>query len=138
MPDVKRYMNTTNGWQQTSSAVKAHATELEHLGTFCAKLDVHLDQALALNNEQSAFAAGKQEATTKLIEVLRNGNLIADVLRTALREHYGVSSEKLVEFGIKPFRGRARKTSLQPPDKPEPEPDPIEVLSPASSPDTVK
>ena len=135
MASVKRYMNITNGWEHTSSGVKANASELEDLGTFCAKLDVHLDQARSLYSEQSTFRASKQEATKKLMDVLRAGNLIADVVRTAIREHYGVDSEKLIEFGIEPFRGRKRKAA---PTPTEPEPDPTESLSPASTPDTVK
>ena len=71
------------------------------------------------------------------MDVLRTGNLVADLLRTAIREHYGISSEKLIEFGIEPFRGKKRKTEPAP-TEPEPAPEPAESLSPASTPDTVK
>lgn len=133
MASVKRYMNITNGWEQTSSAVKAHASELEDLGTFCAKLDVHLDQARALYSEQGAHRASKQEATKRLMGVLRAGNAVADLVRTGIREHYGADSEKLVEFGIQPFRGKKRQVTATP-TEPEPEPEPTESLSPASTP----
>ena len=138
MASVKRFMNTTNGWAHISAAVEANGAELEHLAAPRAKLDGFRNQAEELYTEQSALTAGKQEATKQLQEVLRAGNALVDFLRTGVREHYGASSEKLVEFGIQPFRGRTRKTSLQPPDKPEPEPDPIEIVSPASTPDTVQ
>jgi hypothetical protein len=32
-----------------------------------------------------------------------------------LREHYGIRSEKLAEFGMQPFRGRTRKAAPEPP-----------------------
>jgi hypothetical protein len=137
MASVKRYMNTTNGWAQVSTAVEANATELEHLQPSRSKLDGFRNQAEELYSEQSALTASKQEATKQLQEVLRAGNALVDLLRTGVREHYGPSSEKLVEFGIKPFRGRNRKVDLQP-EKPEPDPDPIETVGPASSPDTVQ
>ncbi len=72
-----------------------------------------------------------------LMEALRAGNVIADLVRTGIREHYGAGSEKLVEFGIEPFRSRKRKPAPAP-TKPEPEPEPVESLSPTSTPDTVK
>jgi hypothetical protein len=37
------------------------------------------------------------------------GGRVATVLRQSLKAHYGVRSEKLAEFGVKPFRGRTRK-----------------------------
>ncbi len=139
MPSVKRYMNITNGWEQTSAAVKAHESELEDLGTFCARLDVHLGQARSLYNEQGAYRASKQETTKRLMEVLRSGNVIADLVRTGIREHYGADSEMLIEFGIEPFRGKKRTTAPAPTTpEPEPEAELVEALRPASTPDTVK
>lgn len=134
MASVKLYMNTTNGWAHTSAAVEANASELAHLEPSRVKLDGFRGQAEALYKEQSAFTAGKQETTKQLQEVLRAGNVLVDLLRTGVREHYGAASEKLVEFGVQPFRGRVRKVSPPPPEKPKP----AETQSPASSPDTVE
>ena len=39
---------------------------------------------------------------------------LATVLRVAIKEHYGPDSEKLVEFGIQPFRGVTRKPRTPP------------------------
>lgn len=39
---------------------------------------------------------------------------MATVLRVAIKEHYGPDSEKLVEFGIQPFRGVTRKPKTPP------------------------
>ncbi len=142
MSSVKLYMNTTNGWAHTSAAVEANAADVPHLEPSRVKLDGLRDRAEVLYSEQSAFAASKQETTRQLLEVLRAGNALVDLLRTGVREHYGPSSEKLVEFGIKPFRGRNRKVNAPLPEEPEPEPEPgpesTELLSPASTPDTVK
>jgi hypothetical protein len=41
-----------------------------------------------------------------------------------VKQHYGIRSEKLAEFGVKPFRGRKRA------EKPEPTPTPTPVPSP--------
>ena len=136
MSTVKRYMNTANGWGQVSTAVKAHAAELEHLVVLCPKLDGLIDRALTLNNEQSALMARKQETTKELLEVVRAGNALVDLLRTGAREHFGGSNEKLVEFGVRPFRGRSRANRPDPTEPPNPQP--AEVLSPASDPYAAK
>jgi hypothetical protein len=36
---------------------------------------------------------------------------MATVLRFSLKQFYGPTSEKLVEFGIQPFRGRKRRNA---------------------------
>ena len=115
--------------------MKANAADLPHLEASRVKLDTFRERAEALYSEQSTFTAGKQEATKKLQEVLRAGNVLVDLLRTAAREHYGASSEKLVEFGVQPFRGRPRKAGPPPTEKPEPEPkpEPVETQSPADN-----
>ena len=42
---------------------------------------------------------------------------MASLLRVGLRQHFGSTSEKLVAFGIKPFRGRKRsRTTASPAD----------------------
>jgi hypothetical protein len=39
------------------------------------------------------------------------------MLRQGVKQHYGIRSEKLAEFGLQPFRGRKTKTEPEP--KPE-------------------
>jgi len=38
---------------------------------------------------------------------------LGNALRAMIKEHYGVRSEKLAEFGIQPFRGRPRKAKVE-------------------------
>jgi len=61
--------------------------------------------------ERDFHEARKQEATHRINEVLAEGRIVATVLQAVLKQHFGASSEELVAFGIKPFRGlkRARK-----------------------------
>jgi hypothetical protein len=58
------------------------------------------------------------------------------VLRVALREHYGISSEKLAEFGVRPFRGRNRKVAPIVVPPPEVKPAALPAAAPAESPDS--
>jgi hypothetical protein len=54
------------------------------------------------------------------------------VLRATVKQHYGIRNEKLIQFGIQPFRGRKAKAT--PPDgSPEPTPNPAPQPSPSPS-----
>jgi hypothetical protein len=57
-------------------------------------------------------------------------------MRTGAVEHFGAESDKLVEWGVKPFRGRARKATTKPPENPETKA--ADSSSPAPSPETSK
>jgi hypothetical protein len=123
MASPRRYLNLLNGWEQAATAVAANAAELPHLETPRAKLLALLEQARSLTAQQSVHTANKQEATKQLQRVIREGQVLVDFLRTGAREHFGISNEKLVEFGVQPFRGRARasKPAVTPaPEQPSP------------------
>jgi hypothetical protein len=97
-------------------AVRANSADLPHLEMPLARLEALLAQGVDLTKEQAVFQASKQEATQQLQTVLTEGTRLATLLRSALKQHYGPTSEKLAEFGLKPFRGlKARQA---------PEPDP--------------
>jgi hypothetical protein len=121
MSEPKRYLNRLNGWEQVGGAAAANVAELPHLEAPVAKLNGLLAEARSLSAQQGTLAASKQEVTKKLRQVIRQGDALVDFLRTGAREHFGPSSEKLVEFGVQPFRSRARTASRKPPATPVPE-----------------
>jgi len=110
-------------WQNLVTAVEANSTDLAHLEFSNQKLSGTLDRVVDITKQQSALTAGKQEMTRQLREALTEGNRLATVLRLAIKEHYGIRSEKLAEFGMQPFRGRPRKAKPEAPPTPEPTPD---------------
>jgi hypothetical protein len=63
-------------------------------------------QAVDLKKQQAAQRAAKQAASQQLQEMLTEGVRLANLLRQAVKQHYGIRSEKLAEFGLQPFRGR--------------------------------
>ena len=94
--------------------MRANSADLPHLEISIARLEALLAQGLDLTKEQAIFQAGKQEKTQQLQTVLTEGTRLATVLRSALKAHYGPSSEKLAEFGLKPFRGRKARQAPEP------------------------
>jgi hypothetical protein len=136
MAQPRRYLNRLNDWEQVDAAVAANAAELPHLEVPRAKLKGLLEQARSLTVQQSTLTASKQATSKELRKVIRQGEALVDFLRTGVREHFGTTSEKLVEFGVQPFRGRPRATVSQPPETPKPQTP--EAPSSTPTPDTTK
>ena len=131
MARVRRYMNRIHGWELTGTAVNANADEVPQLVPALPRLQELTVQARNLWSQQAALNASKQEINRMLRQVLRDGDAVTDFIRTGARAHYGAGSEKLVEFGVQPFRGRNAKSE---PEAPTPEaPAPATLTS-----DTVK
>lgn len=105
------YAGKLGAWQRLLEPLAANAADLVHLEGSRIKLAGLLSQAVAINKQQAAHRAAKQEQTVQLKALIVEGERLANVLRAALKEHYGIRSEKLTEFAIQPFRGRPRKGS---------------------------
>ncbi len=120
MAKIPEYLNTLNGWAQALAALASHAAELPYLAEPGSRLENLLRQANSLSAEFSALTATKQDVGQKLQQALREGDALAAFLRKGARERFGTRSEKLVQFGLKPFRGRPRPVA-PPPEEPDPE-----------------
>ena len=101
--------------QRLLAVLQVNQAELPHLETQRAELDALVGQAGDIFQSQAALAASKQEASQKLASLLTDSLRLATVLRFELKHFYGPTSEKLVEFGIQPFRGRKRQNTQSPP-----------------------
>lgn len=108
------YQGKRGFWQRLSTALLANS-ELGHLEVQRANLMALYDQALEITKEQGALTASKQDLSKRLQVVMEEGERLATVLRLAVKAHYGIRSEKLAEFGLQPFRGKARKQKPLPP-----------------------
>ena len=105
-----------------SAALAANSTELEHLEGMRQRLENLVDEAEEIAQQQAALTASKQAATKRFQELLGEGVRSATGLERMLLEFYGPGSEKLVEFGIQPLRGRRRvRTTPEEPEEPQPE-----------------
>jgi hypothetical protein len=71
----------------------------------------------SLSGEQAILTSRKQVVTAQIQEFFRQGQTLLDYIQTGVRQHYGLSNEKLVEFGIQPLRTKAR-LKLEPPPPP--------------------
>jgi len=113
----------------------ANASEIPHLDGVLGRLAQILTEAVGVAQQQASLTAGKQELSKRLATLLLEGERVAAAIEKLLKEHYGLRSEKLAQFGLQPFRGLVRKAqppSPQPPETPDGQPTSA-AASPAES-----
>ncbi|HVR97910.1 MAG TPA: hypothetical protein VMW27_14930 [Thermoanaerobaculia bacterium] len=101
-------------WEQITARLEAHAEDLPHLEKQRGMLQGLLAEFRSLTNQQDQFKSQKQQVSKRLQEVVEEGQKLSTFLRAGIRQHYGNRSEKLVEFGVQPFRGRQRELKAKP------------------------
>lgn len=101
-----------------SKALVANSDEVPHLTLPVGKLETLLGQAKDLTAQQASLTASKQEVSKRLAEVMREIRFLSTFLDVGIREHFGNRSEKLVEFGLQPFRSQPRIRLVGPDGKP--------------------
>lgn len=99
--------------------LNSNREELQHIEPSRARFEAAIGQIEEAADQQAFHAANKQESSQRLQSSLVEAERLATILQLAVKQHYGIRSEKLADFGLKPFRGRPRKTT---PTTPEPEP----------------
>lgn len=110
MPRETKYAGIAGELQRLLGALEANREELPQLEPFRLKLVGIFTQVLEVFQQQAALKASKQESSKRLRQLLGEGQRVATVARVAIKEHYGVREEKVVEFGLQPFRGRKTPT----------------------------
>ena len=115
MPN-ESYAKTLSRLSFKSKAVEANLEEVPQLRAPWSRLTWLLSRASELTAQQAALTAAKQEVSKELAEVVMEGRRIMTFLDTGLRLHYGSRSEKLTEFGQRPFRGLPARVRLVGPD----------------------
>jgi hypothetical protein len=108
-------------WRKVSGSTAANASDLPQTAIPLAALNKVLAEVDRIVVDQGAFQASKQQSSQRLKTLLAQGNQLTDVLKTLIKQHYGSGSDKLVEFGIQPFRTRPKPTVVPPPVTTPPE-----------------
>jgi len=101
-----------------SKALAANSVELPQLEISRGKLDGLLGEVKDLTAQQASLTASKQEVSKRLAELMRDGEILRGFLDAGVKEHYGNRSEKLVEFGLQPFRPQPRIRLVGPDGEP--------------------
>jgi hypothetical protein len=106
-------------WQHLSGSLAANLADLTHVEGAVRRFGDVTTRTQAILTQQTALAAAKQATSKELRDLVIEGQRLATMLRQALKQQYGIRSEKLAEFGVQPFRGRpSKKKPLPPPEEP--------------------
>ena len=103
-----KYGVTINSWERLLVRLDANIDDFPYLAAPRAELAAKLLLVREVSAEQATLTAAKQDATKRLQTLLVEGRKLATFLRNGVRQRYGDGAEKLVEFDLKPFRGRTR------------------------------
>ncbi|MEA2602060.1 MAG: hypothetical protein QOF89_3052 [Acidobacteriota bacterium] len=125
---------TLSGWRQLGTSIVTNSGDLPHLETHRTQLGEILGRAENLSSQQATLTASKQDVSKQLQDVMDEGRKLATFLRAGVKQHYGNRAEKLVEFGLRPFRSRRRLTDAQPPTTEKPTPPPTTGVSAPGNP----
>ena len=107
------------GLQKFRTALAANSGLLPHLEGSRTQYEGMVTAAHELASRQAALTAEKQEVSKQLRETVVEAERLGTVLRLAVKQHFGIRSEKLAEFDLRPFRGRKRSEPLvTPPAEP--------------------
>jgi DNA-binding protein H-NS len=130
MAKPDRSANDLKKWEQTTTSIAANAPELPQTDIPRAALEKLTEELRKLVVQQKLFQANKQQTSKRIAEIHAEGNRLATILRGLVKQHFGIRNEKLVELGVKPFRGRARKAAPAEPPPPTTGPTPAVPTTP--------
>lgn len=106
-------------WQGLVVQVVANYPDLANLEPWRVQLGAQIDKASDISKQQATLTASKQDLSKQLRVVITEGDRLATLMRSAIKQHYGIRTEKVAEFGVKPFRGKPRKSKVPVPEIPE-------------------
>jgi hypothetical protein len=123
------YSGILGDWQRLGGSLASNTADLTHVQGVVQRFGELSTRAQEIVKQQAAQVATKQATSKELRTVVVEGQRLASLLRQAVKQQYGIRSEKLAEFGLQPFRGRPRR---EPPVVQEPEPAPAPTASTAT------
>jgi hypothetical protein len=108
MPQETTYSGFLGEAKRLIQSLLANAAELPHLELSRIRLEELLGRIEEVLKEQAALTASKQETSKQVKDLLISAQRLFTLLNQGVKQHYGIRSEKLAEFGLQPFRGRSR------------------------------
>jgi hypothetical protein len=103
--------------QEMENLLKKLDTYAEELPQFAVprvKLRNLLTEIVTLADEQATYRYNKHQTSKRLTAAQDEGRKLLNFFWVGLKEHYGTRNERLVEFGLQPFRGRTRPKNEEP------------------------
>lgn len=101
-----------------NKALAANSEELPYLESHRARLDAINTELKDLTAQQASLTAGKQEVSKRIADLVQAARKLLTFVDVGVKQHYGNRAEKLVEFGVQPFRSQPRIRLIGPDGQP--------------------
>jgi hypothetical protein len=99
-------------WEKLRAAYKANAPALSGFEPLLQELETVETEVRTLGIEQDVQQAAVQQTAKEIEGRIARGTVLATRLRSAAKAVYGTRTEKMLEFGIRPFRKRVRAPKI--------------------------
>jgi hypothetical protein len=114
----QRYALTHQKAGLRSAALAANIEDFPELKPKVDRLAELLALLRELTAEQARLTAARQEVSKQIAELTDETQKLMTLLDVAVKAHYGRRSEKLVEYGLQPFRSKPRTRRVEPDGQP--------------------
>jgi hypothetical protein len=99
--------------QKLRDSLSANQANLPYLEGSMSQFGALVTKAHELTTRQDALTGEKQDISKQFADTLIEAERLGTVLRLAVKQHFGIRSEKLAEFSLQPFRGRKKPDDAQ-------------------------
>jgi len=120
-------------WEALLASIAANAAELPQLEAARTDLQRKMAEIQALQAQQGQHQAAKQDATKQIATAMKEARQLATFLGSGVKQRFGKESEKLIAFGLQPFRSKRRGPAEAPAPTPQ---DPAPPAGSVSGPKT--
>lgn len=101
-----------------NTALTANSAELPMLELPRVRLEAMNAELKDLTAQQASLTAGKQEVSKRIADLVQAARKLLTFVDVVVKQHYGNRAEKLVEFGVQPFRSQPRIRLVGPDGQP--------------------
>ena len=121
MASINSFADIMLDWEGLIAAVKERAELEKAVDSEMRALEKDLTEARKLKARQEVHAAGRQELTQQIKELVAHGKAVAISIRAVAKGKIGYRNEGLVLFNVAPVRSRPRRPAVIVPPEVEPE-----------------
>ncbi len=114
----QKYSTVLQKLELRSKALAKNIEETPQLEVPLARLDGFLASLWELTTEQARLTAARQEVSQQIADLIDKAQKLMTVVDLGVKDHYGNRSEKLVEYGLQPFRRKPSIRRVGPDGKP--------------------
>jgi hypothetical protein len=95
-----------------NAALTANAQELPNIAPLHQELITVVTELQDLGILQDAQTAAVQQTSQAIKERMTRGKILVTRLRQGVKSHYGTRTEKVIEFGVRPYRKAVRAPKI--------------------------